>query len=319
MALQYGTYQHAVDVTDTSNSSTVETLTPVENLSRKFNKLNASGLSFILVFSIIATVTILGFVSFRSNPSSYPERISEPGEKTSQILRPLEPEGDAATNYDLASTSPILKFTAPDTPTVLTRHPTVSVGIYYESLCITCRHFLANVLWPLWNSPGMQNIIDLHLVPYGNARSIALPNGKYVFECQHGPEECAYTMWQACALRTIDKIEAAVPYIVCLADYSSPQEAEHSCEHVCPVPSSRIELCVKQKGMQIMHEMEALTDEAAEHLHSRPFVLVNGEVVHRSNLVREICARHTGPKPLACRQLQTMVTPASEPLSELEH
>lgn len=37
---------------------------------------------------------------------------------------------------------------------------------------------------------GFENVMDLKLVPYGNAREASLPDGSFEYTCQHGPAEC---------------------------------------------------------------------------------------------------------------------------------
>ena len=46
---------------------------------------------------------------------------------------------------------------------------TVKVALYYESLCPGCREFLTHQLYPACKKLYSIDILDITLVPYGNA------------------------------------------------------------------------------------------------------------------------------------------------------
>jgi len=48
----------------------------------------------------------------------------------------------------------------------------VQLTLYIESLCPDCKNFIAEQLYPTFNKLG--NIIDLRVVPYGNAKVCAV-------------------------------------------------------------------------------------------------------------------------------------------------
>lgn len=65
----------------------------------------------------------------------------------------------------------------------------VNFALYYETLCPDCRQFMTTQLWTAYQS--ILDIINITLVPYGNARETYNPTTKlYDFVCQHGPNEC---------------------------------------------------------------------------------------------------------------------------------
>ncbi|RZS03675.1 hypothetical protein BHM03_00033878 [Ensete ventricosum] len=71
----------------------------------------------------------------------------------------------------------------------------VSLSLYYEALCPFCSSFIVNHL-PKIFSNGLISIVDLDLVPFGNARLD--PNGS--ISCQHGQYECLLNTVEACAI-----------------------------------------------------------------------------------------------------------------------
>ena len=48
---------------------------------------------------------------------------------------------------------------------------------------------MINQIAPTIQKPGIKDIIELRMIPYGNARETQV-GGKYVFQCQHGPKVC---------------------------------------------------------------------------------------------------------------------------------
>jgi interferon gamma-inducible protein 30 len=46
----------------------------------------------------------------------------------------------------------------------------VKVTLYYESLCPACQDFIIQQIYPTLAASGVRDIVDLRLVPYGNAR-----------------------------------------------------------------------------------------------------------------------------------------------------
>lgn len=46
----------------------------------------------------------------------------------------------------------------------------VSLVLYYETLCPYCSNFIVNYLEPLFEDDELIEIVDLRLVPYGNAK-----------------------------------------------------------------------------------------------------------------------------------------------------
>ncbi|XP_020702080.1 gamma-interferon-responsive lysosomal thiol protein [Dendrobium catenatum] len=73
----------------------------------------------------------------------------------------------------------------------------VSLALYYEALCPFCSRFIVFSLSKIF-SDGLISIVDLRLVPYGNA--MIEPNSTIL--CQHGPSECFLNTVEACAINS---------------------------------------------------------------------------------------------------------------------
>ncbi|KAJ8277450.1 hypothetical protein GJAV_G00075280 [Gymnothorax javanicus] len=182
--------------------------------------------------------------------------------------------------------------------------PKVVVGLYYESLCPGCRGFLVEQLFPTWVM--LNDIMDVQLVPYGNAEETQ-EKGKYEFHCQHGDPECLGNMIEACVIKLVDDL--AFPIIFCMESSSDVLTAAQPCVQLY-APSVKWEAvmtCVKgDMGMQLMHE-NAMKTRALNPPHDYvPWITINGEHTEElqqkamSSLFYLVCSMYKGSKPPAC-------------------
>lgn len=184
----------------------------------------------------------------------------------------------------------------------LTADP-VKVGLYYESLCPGCRGFLAGMLFPTWIL--LNDIMSVTLVPYGNAQE--KPDGqKYIYECQHGEQECLGNMIETCLLNLTN---AAYEIIFCMESSIDVVKGAQSCLELFSSDLSwdRLMSCVKgDEGNKLMHQ-NALMTKALNPPHEYvPWVTING--VHTEDLQDKalnallplVCSLYKGPKPASC-------------------
>ncbi|XP_010264556.1 PREDICTED: gamma-interferon-inducible lysosomal thiol reductase isoform X2 [Nelumbo nucifera] len=71
----------------------------------------------------------------------------------------------------------------------------VSLALYYETLCPYCSSFIVKHLANVFEK-GLIKIVDLKLVPYGNAKV----GSNNTITCQHGSYECLLNTVEACAI-----------------------------------------------------------------------------------------------------------------------
>nr|XP_046263852.1 gamma-interferon-inducible lysosomal thiol reductase-like [Scatophagus argus] len=184
----------------------------------------------------------------------------------------------------------------------------VEVGLYYESLCPGCRGFLSNMLFPTWVL--LNDIMSVTLVPYGNAQE-KHDGQKYVYDCQHGEQECLGNMIETCLLNMTDM---AFPIIFCMESSTDVIKSAKSClELYSPQLSwDTVMSCVNgDQGNQLMHQ-NALKTSALKPPHEYvPWVTVNG--VHTedlqekamSSLFNLVCSMYKGTQTPACGGRQT--------------
>ena len=72
--------------------------------------------------------------------------------------------------------------------------------------------------------------MDLRMYPYGNAHEKKLPNGTYVYECQHGAKECQGNFIEACIQRATNfKASFYYPVLECMEAAKDPLNVAQQC------------------------------------------------------------------------------------------
>ncbi|XP_024049997.1 gamma-interferon-inducible lysosomal thiol reductase isoform X1 [Terrapene carolina triunguis] len=182
----------------------------------------------------------------------------------------------------------------------------VSLSLYYESLCPGCRNFLVTQLFPTWVM--LSDIMDITLVPYGNAQEKNV-SGKWQFECQHGELECRGNMIETCLMYQLKDFDHSFPVIFCMESAGSVVENLEACLQVYAptVHLAEINSCVTgDLGNKLMHRNAQLTDALNPPHNYVPWILVNGKHTDalqaraQTALFRMVCELYTGEKPDAC-------------------
>ncbi|XP_057656874.1 GILT-like protein 1 [Diorhabda carinulata] len=89
---------------------------------------------------------------------------------------------------------------------------TLTVSIYYESLCPDSVRFFKDQFYPAY-STVLKGKIIVDLVPFGKATA-KNETGKWVFDCQHGKSECYGNKIHGCAIDVATK-DTSTEFIVC--------------------------------------------------------------------------------------------------------
>uniref|UniRef100_A0A672GAI3 Gamma-interferon-inducible lysosomal thiol reductase n=1 Tax=Salarias fasciatus TaxID=181472 RepID=A0A672GAI3_SALFA len=170
--------------------------------------------------------------------------------------------------------------------------PPVSVTLYYESMCPSCRVFITQQLFPTWTM--LQDIMAITLVPFGNTK---IPSVNPVFACQHGQPECRGNMIEACVIHLTGN-NLAFHIIYCMESSADVLSAAQPCLQLYApsVSWSAVDSCVKGGlGYQLMEANAAMT-RALNPTHKQvPWVTFNGEytVAHEdkamSSLFHLVC------------------------------
>ncbi|KAF9598157.1 hypothetical protein IFM89_025714 [Coptis chinensis] len=88
--------------------------------------------------------------------------------------------------------------------------PNVKLSVYYETLSPSSSWFIYFQLSLIFEN-GLIDIIDLHLVPSGNARNNAIV-------CEHGEDEGFLNTVEACAIYLLP-LDKHYPFLSCVGEY----------------------------------------------------------------------------------------------------
>ncbi|TRY74514.1 hypothetical protein TCAL_00755 [Tigriopus californicus] len=248
---------------------------------------NAVNQSIMLFLSLNITY-LLALLTYYNTPR--PPKAHTP--PTTQISR----SDDTSTSH-----SPLLLAALTTTP--LPKSGKVVVEVYYEVLCPDSRYFILKQLYPTWQRVG--SIMDIQYKPYGKASHRA-SDGGYMFQCQHGPNECQGNMIHTCAMHYIPESTKLTEYIHCMmGDNYDPMQAGRNCASQLEIEWSPIEACASGKEGQ---KMLAVVGDDTHSLRPRvsfiPTIVLNGSQDNQKmmlkNLLKEVCRKYQGVKPKEC-------------------
>lgn len=191
-----------------------------------------------------------------------------------------------------------------------TSAPKVDVTLYYESLCPDCQLFIRQQLYPTYLKIG--DIFNLTLVPYGNAEETKRGD-KWVFQCQHGPNECLGNLIETCAISLLKNISVSFPFVHCfevsIEHSGDPKSVAQHCAKSSEIDYTPIEACVNgPQGNELEHEMAKKTDALEPQHEYVPWVTINGKHTEKiqteaeNNLLKLVCDYYEGTKPAACEK-----------------
>ncbi|KAI3903719.1 hypothetical protein MKX01_038721 [Papaver californicum] len=177
----------------------------------------------------------------------------------------------------------------------------VSLALYYESLCPYCSNFMVNYL-PKIFSNGLIDIIDLKLVPYGNAR-VSTDN---VITCQHGPNECVLNTVEACAMYVWPSLDKHFKFINCVETlvYKGQQSEWRSCFSKLGYEEKPIKDCYNSGlGKKLELGYAKVTDDLKPPHRYVPWVTVNDVPLYDDyeNFQTYVCNAYKGTPPTACQ------------------
>eukprot|EP00727_Mastigamoeba_balamuthi_P000858 m51a1_g1077 hypothetical protein (231) ;mRNA; f:8152-9118 len=211
----------------------------------------------------------------------------------------------------------------------------VQVTLVQESLCPGCEEYIKEDLGTLTSAEGLWDIIDLRIIPWGNAyvETTLCPSrhpGSYDVNvrtcwnskcagpeapvqcflmgssnqtCQHGKSECVGNRIEGCANAHAPDQKAAYTFIRCFeVDHGAKQSAAEKCASVAGIDWSLVSKCVSTpEGDDVDIENARMTNELGPH-QGTPWPYINGKPYSGSNLLKDVCAAYSGAKPAGCRK-----------------
>ncbi|XP_022154893.1 gamma-interferon-inducible lysosomal thiol reductase-like [Momordica charantia] len=178
----------------------------------------------------------------------------------------------------------------------------VSLDVYYESLCPDSVKFIVDDLIKLFEG-GLVSIVDLRLVPYGNARV----GRNSSITCQHGPSECFLNTVEACAINAWPELTGHFPFIFCVEAvvYERKYTQWETCYEKLGLDPKPVYECYSSGlGKELELQYAAETDHLQPPHKYVPWVVVDGQPLYEDfeNFVSYICKAYKGSYvPSACR------------------
>lgn len=163
-----------------------------------------------------------------------------------------------------------------------------------------------------WAAEGVQAIMNLTIVPYGNAKRTA--TGK--LSCQHGPTECEGNSWEQCGIVHNPDPVKHVPYYTCIeATNGKPNfaSAAETCAKKAGLDFAPIKTCFSgAEGKALQKKYADLTPKNHKYT---PWVTFNGDVMpQKGTFLHNLCKaweKEGGAKPAGCKRLEEAVAPCS--------
>ncbi|CAI0424154.1 unnamed protein product [Linum tenue] len=185
----------------------------------------------------------------------------------------------------------------------------VNLTLYYETGCPYCRDF---IIHPLAEAMGsdLVNIVNLKLVPWGNAYSIGS-----TIVCQHGEDECLLNRIHACIIAV-----ARQPYMFDIIECTEEEEEQQAANNMSSNPSAVWTYCVDKlrfpkspiehcsnsgMGEKLLLKYGYDTTHLKPPLRGVPWVTVNGIPLAQEykKFVSYVCNAYKGKSlPSACRK-----------------
>ncbi|XP_068211172.1 gamma-interferon-inducible lysosomal thiol reductase-like [Palaemon carinicauda] len=180
----------------------------------------------------------------------------------------------------------------------------VKVGVYDEAFCPACRNFVETQLGPTYDQ--LKDIMDVHLNAYGWARD--WPDGEgYIFDCQHGPEECDGNQILGCADKYVTDPDLQVAFFTCFMSQSyrvkRPWDDGEKCAGELGLDWETIKTCASSVEGQILHHEAGVEFNSLDPMPiGVPHITINGMGSDAAyyDLKGEVCNAYTGTKPPAC-------------------
>ncbi|RWS14432.1 hypothetical protein B4U79_06908 [Dinothrombium tinctorium] len=152
----------------------------------------------------------------------------------------------------------------------------VNVSVFYETYCPYSRQFLKKQLYPTYVAVG--EIMNIELVPYGNAQHHELKNGTIQFKCQHGPSECVANMIHACAINLVKDMKSIMPFVNCVESQDDPASSAKLCCEKVGIDFDQIDRCYNsEQGQEFLLAQALKTDKFKNEINNNgvPFIIVD--------------------------------------------
>lgn len=181
----------------------------------------------------------------------------------------------------------------------------IPIALYYESYCPFCQNFWVEQLAPSFECTSQ--MMDLTLVPYGNARYTG-NKAPYKYTCQHGPDECVGNLFET-ALLHIANFTTAFNVITCLETTlkAAELETQKKCTAQFGIDFDEVTaLANSDKGNELQFQYAQQTGQLVPAHNYVPWLTLNNthdestQTKMQSNFLGYVCLMYQGDKPDCC-------------------
>ncbi|CAN1820566.1 Gamma-interferon-responsive lysosomal thiol protein [Linum perenne] len=184
-------------------------------------------------------------------------------------------------------------------------HQKVNLSVYYETLCPPCAQFIVENLINIFNN-GIIDIVNLKLIPWGNAHLTVNGTNNTNIICQNGPDECRLNRVQACAIDVLNNVDKSYGLISCMELFVlvGQHQSWPQCFETLGLSNKEILNCSRTANgtkLDVLHAQE--TASLVPHLTFVPWVVVNNQSIGKDygNFTTYVCKEYKGQLvPEAC-------------------
>jgi len=178
------------------------------------------------------------------------------------------------------------------------------LSVYYETLCPDSLRFIALQVDKAYKK--FNNDLHVNFKPFGFA-SYENVDGSWLFECQHGPDECYGNMMHACLTNLVSEEEGLTPLMICVVNYGSTSlQAAEQClasTTTSSITAVDVEECMMNEGGELLHSLGVETKELDPPPYGVPWTLFNEEfneedfLAAEKDLIGVLCDKYLAGHP----------------------
>ena len=201
----------------------------------------------------------------------------------------------------------------------------IVIDLHFESECPACRSTITKNFAEAYKAEGFLDMVTINYFPFGNAKEQA-QDDSFLFECQHGAQECNYNIIETCALNLIEDPYKSFEFVNCIENndyFWFYQRTINSCQKEVGIDenlATSIYDCYSgDMGSQLEHVIANATNSLNPPHKYVPWILVDGEHNDdlqqqvQSGLLKYVCDNYKGPNRSAdCDKARAMPTTLME-------
>lgn len=199
--------------------------------------------------------------------------------------------------------------------------------IHYETLCPYCSSLIGESLQTIWKDEEFRERVDISMFPAGNVNAIPTSQVSegykffheevvekelgYVFQCQHGEQECLGNMVQACVMKVKSEPHDHLPILFCMesgaAEGDSIEKVAFSCMKEADVDVDEVLHCTQTAAANdMMYFIANYSNSLTPQRQYVPWVTIDGEHFEDADggdLLGPLCRSLGPPLPAACKEV----------------